>query len=270
MFKVERYVSANRELEKWVKFIWHFEGDNVEVHHKLLPMDSIDIIINLGEDMVYETTTKRITAPELHVNGLRDRHSFMHQKGKIDVWGISFYSYGLYPFINQSLRRIKNEIIDLNCLSLSLADKLKIAVAHEAAPCNVKGIMESLESELKVSDRCLNRAEMIVDFMKNDESPISVFCSDNKISQKTFERFVNDMTGFSPVTLRRLKRYINASNQLLFSKATEISEIVYDYNYTDQAYFTKECKRFSGVPPRRLRKEKNTVKENTIYNETVD
>ena len=266
MFKIERYLLSSTELKNWVKFIWHFEGETVDVHHKLLPMDSVDIIINLGEEMVYETTTKRITAPELHINGLRDQHSFMHQKGKIDVWGISFYSYGLYPFINQSLRRIKNEIIDLNCLSISLADKLKGAVAQGATPCKVKGIMESLESELEVSDRCLNRAEMIVAFIKNEDIPISVFCLNNEISQKTFERFVNDMTGFSPVTLRRINRYMNASNQLLFSKATKISEIVYDFNYTDQAYFTKECKKFSGVPPRRLRQEKNTVKENTIYN----
>ncbi len=126
MFKVERYILSNNSLKNWIKFIWHFEADYVDVHHKLLPMDSIDLIINLADDMVYETATERITAPKFHINGLRDHHSFMHQKGNADVWGISFYSYGLYPFINNSLKSIKNKIIDLNSLSISLADKLKV------------------------------------------------------------------------------------------------------------------------------------------------
>ncbi|MGC6173402.1 helix-turn-helix domain-containing protein [Lacrimispora sp. 38-1] len=265
MFKIKRYQLSNDNLKNWVKFIWHFEADHVDVDHKLLPMDSIDIIINLADDMVYETTTDRITAPKLHVNGLRGWHSFMHQKGNIDVWGISFYAFGLYPFINKSLKNIQNEIIDLNSLSISLADKLKVAVTNETTQCKIKSIMESLDSELEITDSCLKRAEIIDEFMKNDDIPISVFCLNNGISQKMFERFVVNMTGFSPVNLRRIKRYMVASNQLLFNKSAKISEIVYDHNYTDQAYFTKECRTFTGVSPRTFRQEKNTVIENTIY-----
>ena len=215
--------------------------------------------------MVYETTADRIIAPKLHVNGLRGRHSFMHQKGNIDLWGISFYAFGLYPFINKSLRNTQNEIIDLNSLSISLADKLKVAVTNETKQCKIKSIMESLDSELGITDIYLKRAEIIDEFMKNDDIPISVFCLNNGISQKMFERFVIKMTGFSPVNLRRIKRYMVASNQLLFNKSAKIPEIVYNHNYTDQAYFTKECRKFSGVSPRTFRQEKNTVIENTIY-----
>lgn len=149
MFKMERYIIPNDNLKKWIKFIWHFQADYVDVYHKLLPMDSVDIVINLADDMVYETTTDRITAPKIHVNGLRDQHSYMHQKGNVDVWGISFYAFGLYPFINKSLRNIKNEIIDLNSLSIPLADKLKVAVAHGSTQFKNKSIIESLDSELK-------------------------------------------------------------------------------------------------------------------------
>lgn len=262
---MERYIIPNDNLKKWIKFIWHFQADYVDVHHKLLPMDSVDIVINLADDMVYETTTDRITAPKIHVNGLRDQHSYIHQKGNVDVWGISFYAFGLYPFINKSLRNIKNEIIDLNSLSIPLADKLKVAVAHGSTQFKIKSIIESLDSELEVTDSCLKRADIIDEFIKDYDVSISLFCLKNGINQKTFERFVTNMTGFSPVNLIRIKRYVVASNQLLFNKKAKIPEIVYNYNYTDQAYFTKECRKFSGVPPRTFRQEKNTVIENTIY-----
>ncbi|WP_422487170.1 DUF6597 domain-containing transcriptional factor [Gudongella sp. DL1XJH-153] len=266
MFRIERYQISNDNLKNWVKFIWHFESDNVDVYHKLLPMDSVDIIINLADDMVYEIeSTERITAPKVHVNGLRSQHSFIHQKGNIDVWGISFYAFGLYPFINKSLSSIQNEIIDLNSLSVPLADKLNVALIHKTAQCKIKSIMESLDSELETTDSSLLRTQIIDDFMKTDDIPISMFCSNNGISQKTFERFVISMTGFPPVKLRQIKRYMMASNQLLFNKSAKIPEIVYDNNYTDQAYFTKECRKFSGVTPRTFRLEKNTVIENSTY-----
>lgn len=256
---------SSDNLKNWVKFIWHFEADHVDVHHKLLPMDSIDMIINLADDMVYESKSDRIIAPKLHINGLRDRHSFMYQKGNVDVWGISFYAYGLYPFIKNSLRNIQNKIIDLNSLSVSLADKLEVALTNETTQHKIESMMESLDSELEITDSCRKRAAIIGEFMKDDNISISAFCLNKGINQKTFERFVTDMTGFTPVSLRNIKRYMAASNQLLFNKAAKISEIVYGNNYTDQAYFTKECKKFSGVSPKTFRRENKTIIENTIY-----
>lgn len=265
MFKIERYPISSPNLKKWVKFIWHFEADDIDVGHKLLPMDSIDIIINLADDMVYETRADRIRAPKCHVNGLRGQHCFMHQKGKVDVWGISFYAFGLYPFIHQSLKSIQNEIIDLNSLSHSLAIKLELALAHKATSCKIKSMNAALDSELKIRDTCMKRADLIDAFMKNDEIPIAIFCLENGIGLKMFERFVMTMTGFSPINLRRIRRNRVSSHQLLFNKSAKIAEIVYDHNYTDQAYFTKECQTFNGVPPKAFRKEKNTVIENTLY-----
>lgn len=265
MFRIERYPIERENLSKWVKFIWHFEADYSEVHHKLLPMNSIDIVINLAEDMIYETQNRKITAPKVHVNGLRSQHSFLYQRGKIDVWGISFYAFGLYPFINKSLENIQNEIIDLNLLSKSLADKLNMAVREKTTQCKIENILESLDSELKISDSQLEKAELISAFMQAEDIPISLFCLDNGINQRTFERFVLKMTGYTPVNLRKIRRYQTASNQLLLKKYDKMPEIVYDNNYTDQSHFNKDFKTYSGVSPRIFQKEKITIIENTDY-----
>ena len=42
MFKIERRPLYNDNIKYWGKFIWHFKGENLDVQHKLLPMDSID------------------------------------------------------------------------------------------------------------------------------------------------------------------------------------------------------------------------------------
>ncbi len=175
MFNIKRYPIINKNLKDWVKFIWHFEADSGFVQHKLLPMESIDILMNLADEMIYETASDRIIAPSIHVNGLRSQYSFIRQTGNINVWGISFYSFGLYPFINNPINDIQNKIVDLNLLSLPLADKLKAAVFRETVQCKVESIMESLISELQISDRCLKRTEIIKEFMKTDDD-LSIVC----------------------------------------------------------------------------------------------
>lgn len=266
MFRIERYPVTDHELKNWVKFIWHFKADNVSVHHKLLPMDSIDILINLADEMIYETASERVVAPKVHVNSLRCQYSFIHQAGSVNVWGISFYSFGLYPFINIPIKDIQNHIADVNTLSIRLADKLKEAVSHETNRRIIESITEALNTELHPSDKCLKRAELIKEFLETgDNQSIHSFCLNHGISQRTFERFVFHITGYTPVNLRRIRRYQATSKQLLFDKAARISEIVYDNNYADQSHFIKEFRSFSGVPPKTFQQEKITVVENTHY-----
>lgn len=242
MFNMERYQVTEVDLESWVKFIWHFEADNAHVHHKLLPMDSIDIILNLADEMVYETASARITAPKVHVNSLRSQYSFIHQTGKVNVWGISFYAFGLYPFISKPVTTIRNHIADLDQLSTPLAEKLSAAVSNDTTQFIIESTLESLKSELQISDKCLQRTKIIKEFLEMDEEvSIHSFCLDQGIGQRTFERFVLSMTGYSPVGLRRIRRYQVTSKQLLHEKDARITDIAYDNNYTDQAHFIKEA-----------------------------
>lgn len=102
MLYIDRYSVKNRQLAPWVKFIWKLEAEDAELRYKLLPTDCIDVILNLGDDMIYETQNGSVTAPAFHINGLRSGHSFIRQKGNVRVFGISFYPFGLYPFVRSS------------------------------------------------------------------------------------------------------------------------------------------------------------------------
>jgi len=266
MFDMQRYVVHDQKLAPWVKFIWHFEADNIAVHHKLLPMDSIDLLLNLSAEMIYETASRRIVAPRVHINSLRSEHSFVRQSGNVDIWGISFYSFGLFPFVNKTLKGIENNITDLYSLSVPLAEKLKSAVSCGSIGHKVGCIKDSLSSEWNKSSKYLEWAAIISDFLETDKRiSIRSFCKDHAISERTFERVVLNYTGYTPCNLLRIKRFQAASNQLLLVKSDKLTEIAYDNNYSDQSHFVKEFRKFSGVPPRKFQSDKSTVKENTKY-----
>ena len=123
ILNITRYATKNECLIPWVKFFWHIEAANADIHYKLLPTDCIDVILNLADDVVYETECNKIIAPPFHINGLRSKYSFIHQEKNIHIFGISFYPHGLYPFVHKSLKEVQNKVVDLNGLSYSLGEK---------------------------------------------------------------------------------------------------------------------------------------------------
>lgn len=68
ILNITRYATKNECLIPWVKFFWHIEAANADIHYKLLPTDCIDVILNLADDVVYETECNKIIAPPFHIN----------------------------------------------------------------------------------------------------------------------------------------------------------------------------------------------------------
>jgi hypothetical protein len=82
-------------------------------------------------------------------------------------------------------------IINLNSLSVSLTNKLNEAVSQTSVENIIKGIIESLKSELYLGDRHMHRMDIIKKFINTEyDLPIHLFCRNYEINQRTFERFV--------------------------------------------------------------------------------
>jgi len=243
------------------------EASDADIHYKLLPTDCIDIILNLSGSISYEVDSHSILAAPLHINGLRSRHSYIHQAGNIRVFGISFYPFGLYPFINKSLAIINDKILDLFEISTPFAQNLKFSISNETNTENIiTNIEKTLCLELQVTENYINKAKLIFDFLESDNSiTIQSFCLNHGINTKTFTRNIEYYTGCTPKILRSIKRFQKTGNQLVYQKPNQLLDIAYDNGFADQAHFIREFHKFSGASPRAFQQEKITVKENTEY-----
>lgn len=266
VLKVLRFGVQNENLVPWVKFLWQLEAVDANAYYKLLPTDCVDVILNLTKDMVYETDSKKIIAPPFHINGLRSKYTLVYQQCPIHVFGISFSPFGLFPFVHKPLTEIRDKIVDLHELSDSLAQKLRVAVSGSSAEEVFASIEQALCEELSADQESLENAKLIYDFISaNGSVTMLSFCQEKGLSTKTFERVVSKYTGYTPKILGCMRRFQNASNQLVHQPPENLSEVAYFNNYTDQAHFIKDFQRFSGTSPRLFQQEKSTVKENTKY-----
>ncbi len=265
ILNITRYAIKNECLMPWVKFLWHIEAADADIHYKILPTDCIDVILNLADDVVYETECNEIIAPPFHINGLRSKYCFIHQEKTIRIFGMSFYPHGLYPFVHKSLKEVQNKVVDLHGLSYSLGENLKKAVSYDTTERIIAEIENTLIEELSIKHDFADKAQLISDFITiSDVISIESFCDARSINIKTFERMFLYYTGYTPNILRRIKRFQNTCNQLVHEHIS-LTDITYDNNFTDQSYFIKEFTRFSGTAPRTFQAEKATVKENVKY-----
>ncbi len=267
MLAMTRYSIKNKRLAPWIKFIWHFEVEDADIHYKLLPTDCIDVLLNLSGNVVYEVNSYSITATPFHINGLRSEHSYIKQTGNIRVFGVSFYPFGLYPFVNKSLAGINGRVIDLKELSVTLVQNLEFAISNGLATESIiEHIEKALSLELQVTEDYINKSKLIHDFLDLDnDSTVQSFCLEQGINTKTFQRNVLRYTGYMPKTLRSIRRFQRASNQLVHQNPNQLADVAYDNDFADQAHFTREFQKFSGTAPRAFQQKKITIKENAKY-----
>lgn len=266
MLPITRYIIKEKRLTPWVKFIWSLTLEGSSATHQLLPADTVDLLLSRSGTMKYYTKNMDYHAPLIHINGLRREHSMVRHSGENEIYGISFYAWGLYALIQEQVIKTKDGIVDLYNITPHLADKLDNILTINTPLDVFKRIEQALCTELRVCQNDLHRAGLIEGFLRCDDSlPVNQYCADRGINIKTFERMTVKYTGYTPKVLHRLRRFQTASNQLVHQQDADLAGIAYDNRFADQSHFIKEFEEFTGAPPRTFRNKKNSVKENAVY-----
>lgn len=268
MLQVVRYAIKSERLRPWVKFIWYLETEsNVMLNHKLLPTDSIDVIINLSDKIYYQIEKQRYNAGTFHFNGMRNKPGFIMQEGKIRVFGISFYPFGLYPFLNVPILEFGNQLNDLELVDKRFVHKLEAAIHYAKETIEVVNAIEkALLALLDQSSVEMKNIDLVRRFCsENREQSINCFCEKNGLNIKTLERKCLKYAGYTPKTLIRIGRFQSVSKQLIDNQENSFVELACNSGYYDQAHFIKEFQKFSGTTPGKFNKEGLTIKENTHY-----
>lgn len=267
LLEIKRYPVTSELLKPWVKFFWSIEtAESVSIKHKLLPTDSIDLLLSANNKTAYETDGVFYDACNVHFCGMRHKYRLIIQEGVLRVFGISFFSYGLYPFVNEPLSGLCNGVVALKSCNARLAEKLEqIQLSNMNFLMMSQEITEVLESSLDINGINMQRIEQIRGFcQQNYSSSVGTFCQVKGVNQKSFERACRKYTGYTPKALKRIGRFQAVGNELIYNAdRASFSELAYDYDFCDQAHFIREFQAHAGSPPKRFVQERLSVKENS-------
>lgn len=267
---IKKYNINNPLLRSFIKYIWVIDTKiETEVSHLLLPVNSIDLILNFSSPIKYEIKDQKdIITNEFHFCGLREYPMKIVQKGNLNVIGISFLPYGLFDFFNISVSKFTSNVTELKEVSESLANVLKVKLEEEKNESKkILIIEEELLKILKSNSIIKNNYVHLFDEFINspDDIKINIFCQNVGISERHFERLFKKYIGVTPICFSRITRFQRISKKLFENNFEKLSSLALEFQYYDQMHFIRECKSFSGNTPSKLSKEDIAVKSIIKY-----
>lgn len=260
-----QYFPTHPILKQFIKYFWVIQShEPVNVCHKLLPVGNIDIIINFSSDITYfESGQTEIKPKMIHFNSIRDRYYYIYQTGRLEVFGISFFPTGIYPFLKIPLDEFQKETVDLDLLCKEFTGQVEDSLK------NSHSVSERI---LTIENQLLKRIEInlfpsyerrVFDSFKDSVHKLNInqFCDHYGINPRKLERLFNKHIGISPKQYRRIQRFQGILNDIVTKKNSNLTSLAFENEYYDQNHFIKEFKSFTGVTPTKFINEKRSVKE---------
>lgn len=261
--RIAKYPVKQPLLQPLIKYIWVLRSDHpVTICHKLLPVTNIDIILNFSSTINYRGQgDNAIAANRFHLNGIRQQYQYISQTDRLNVWGISFYPDGLYPFVKIPLSEFTNQTVELELLMPEFTCQAgDIVSCTGSIPQRLSmlenALVKSLNVELISEKNCL-----IFDLFNSTPGSENIkrFCVQHGINQRRLERIFNKHIGISPKQFLKLRRFQRILGQIRKHQNRDFLGLTYENDYFDQAHFIKDFKSLTGCSPTRFICEKSSI-----------
>ncbi len=263
--KVRKYHVQNNTLKQFIRNFWIIKSSQYEkINHKLLPVSTPDIILNVGNPIVYNISGKNQQVGNVHVSTVKKTYCHIKQEGQLYVVGITFYPLGLYPLLKIPISEFTNKIIDANMIIPNITSELYDNVVTRKT--NIHDMLYTLECKLLASfdfDLVASKRtkEIIASFESNSGMVLlKEVYSSYGINERWLQRLFQKFLGISPSTFLRLSKFHNLLYNFEHKGSSSLTDLSYQYNYADQSHLIKEFKYFCGNSPLKFRKDESWFK----------
>lgn len=239
-------------LKPYVKSI-AIQETAIENTYKVLPDTSLVMGFQYKGRLSYMEDGKEIQLSPFGVTGLRDRFRIFKNSSNIGSVLIFFHEGGAAAFFSQSLHELFGESISLDSFILHselilLEEQLQEARTDQMRIQVVEKFLISKLVSFKPDPLILTALQLI--HLSNGNIRIGELAEQLHISQSPLEKRFRKIVGTSPkkfASLVRLKQSITS-----FDRSKNMTDLVYEAGYYDQAHFIRQFKSFTGETPEKF------------------
>lgn len=222
---------------------------------RILPDGCTDLIFNFA-DPIRNPVSDSTNPFHVFVVGNMTRFSLAKATGRFELLGIRFKPGGLYPFLNQPLFELTDQIIEGKMLSPNFGHDLFDLIAEQKTD---KIKIEMLQRELLRRLQHFAQYDRAIDYSvrqiltHSGKIGIDQIASMSGISRRQLERKFQIRVGLSPKQLSQVVRFRQAQQAVINNPTMSLLNLAYDFGYFDHAHFTREFRRFAGMTPSDIR-----------------
>ncbi|TVQ13912.1 MAG: AraC family transcriptional regulator [Bacteroidetes bacterium] len=260
--ELHTFTPVDPVLKKLIKYYWFIKSNNeIEIHGKLIPMNNIDLILNLSAPIRYTSSKGEESFQGSHFAGIQNKYRVVQQKGIVDIVGISFFPTGFYPVIKIPLSEFANTIVAMDTVIPGFESKMERIAEIESNEQRITAIEKTLMGLVDLRLLPEKNYDLLVkDFLMNGDSiNIKNYCEQHCINHRTLERFFNKYVGTTPKNFLKTTKFQKTMNRLKNRDFDSMTQIGYEFNYYDQTHFINSFKSFTGKTPLKQLKQNDLI-----------
>lgn len=242
-------------LLQFVEFFWMREGNNLSVvQTRLLPMGTMELVINLHEDRIplfdRQSRIQRGSTNGIRLCGAHSENFVIHDTRKTSMMGVHFRPGGGSGFFGLPAGELHNEIVSLDELWKARAAELRDRLVQETIPKKRFWLMEQfLMQMLRSPDYHPAVGFALQQFQQSANLTIRAITEQTGFSSRYFNQLFRDQVGVTPKLFCRIQRFQKVLEMLPVKAPVNWMDVAFTCGYFDQAHFIHDFRAFADCTP---------------------
>ncbi|MCG8608217.1 helix-turn-helix domain-containing protein [bacterium] len=248
------------ELKNYIKCFWCLEHDYSQEPFKegerIWPDGHFELIFSHGERYRQKTETALARLTRSFLIGQFSRELLLQSKGRTGLYGVRFFAWGLYPFLQTPMHVFTNRVTDAS----TICDGMFGAVHESLDPENsvdslnlLQGFFHDSLAEADTQSCCEPIAREIRE--KNGLVQIGQLAEVHRVNPRKLQRLFEHEIGISAKLFAKIVRFNRAKNIIQRDPNTNLAEVTFTCGYADQSHFIRNFKALYGITPTQFKRQ---------------
>ena len=260
-------------LQDSVKRFWILEkeytaDDNIE---EVTPDACVELIFNFGSPYSVLGSSVKRELPNVCLVGLLSNPLKLEAKGLVRLVAVRLFAWGAIAFLKNAVSKNDVTQIDLDPKWRQLVRKLAVLVEagdYQKAVEEIEDFLIGLRLNILFDPKQVRTAAKLLYHTRGQfrVAELADYCS---LSMRQLQRQFDETAGVSPKELARAIRFEAVRERLMFDPTANLTDLAYEFGYTDQAHFIKDFKSLTDKTPGEFAAEMQQLQNIFRDNENV-
>jgi AraC-like DNA-binding protein len=252
-------------LQDHVKRFWILEREYTpeDSLEEILPDACLELILNFGRPYAQISGLMPRELPQIFLIGLQNKPLILQANGVVKIIAVRFFAWGALPFLSHEVRPNSTMKAELDHEWHPVVSKIAAKVhagEYQSAVEDIEDFLIGKRLNSLFDSQQVQAAAKLL-YRTKGQFRVADLADFLNLSVRQLQRKFEDETGVSPKTLARTIRFEAIRNRLMFEPDANLTDLAYEFGYTDQAHFINDFKAFTDKTPGEFAAEMQKLQE---------
>src|SRR5499425_1517482 len=241
-------------LQNSVKRFWILEKQYTgeEGIEEVTPDACVELILNCGNPYSVISGSAKRELPNVCLVGLLPKPLRLKAQGLVKIVAVRFFAWGAFAFLKNAAGRADVTQVDLDPTWQQVVQRARVLVQgdnYQKAVEEIEDFLIGLRLNILFDPKQVRTAAKLL-YHTRGQFRVAELADYCHLSMRQLQRQFDQTTGVSPKALARAIRFESIRERLMFNPNANLTDLAYEFGYTDQAHFIKDFKSLTDKTPR--------------------